>query len=414
MRGLTAVTLGGLTANLAGYLLQLAAGRWLGVAGYSGFASLLAVQLLLAVPALAVQNVIAREVVRGAPIQPLRRLADRCTVLVAAAGAALIPLLSGALQVSATAATAAVLSAPALVLLAGVQGLLQGRERFRGLAVLLVLAGTSKLPAIAVLAAGGGATAALAVGSATLTGVAVVARRYSAGDPAADVRHRPDPQLAVPPAGRATTSAGVVAVGRASLVQLALIALAATDLIAARVLLDPADASRYALGAVAAKVAFWLPQAVGVVAYPRMAQPDGSARAVRTTIAVLAGLGVVTVGGAAAAAPLAPALVGADYLPVQGLLWLFALNGACLAVLQGALLAAIAAERTRTSAVVWIALPVEIAAAAGFADSVTRLIVIATTTSAVTALIGCVLAVRGSSVGRSATGPADTRRSADR
>src|SRR5205823_125750 len=50
---LTLVTAGAMTANVAGYLLQLLAGRWLGVAGYSEFASLLAVQLLCAVPALA-------------------------------------------------------------------------------------------------------------------------------------------------------------------------------------------------------------------------------------------------------------------------------------------------------------------------------------------------------------------------
>ncbi len=71
---LTLVTAGAMTANVAGYLLQLLAGRWLGVAGYSEFASLLAVQLLCAVPALALQNVVARELVRGASVAALRRL----------------------------------------------------------------------------------------------------------------------------------------------------------------------------------------------------------------------------------------------------------------------------------------------------------------------------------------------------
>src|SRR5690606_39888110 len=65
---------GAMTANIASYLLQLLAGRWLGVAGYSEFASLLAVQLLCAVPALALQNVVARELVHGSDIAALRAL----------------------------------------------------------------------------------------------------------------------------------------------------------------------------------------------------------------------------------------------------------------------------------------------------------------------------------------------------
>ncbi|WP_342213591.1 hypothetical protein [Nocardia wallacei] len=89
-----------MTANVAGYLLQLLAGRWLGVGGYSEFASLLAVQLLCAVPALALQNVVARELVRGASVAAVRALGWRCAAIVAALAAVLIPVVAVVLEVS--------------------------------------------------------------------------------------------------------------------------------------------------------------------------------------------------------------------------------------------------------------------------------------------------------------------------
>ncbi|MDJ0401826.1 polysaccharide biosynthesis protein, partial [Rhodococcus rhodochrous] len=54
-----------------------------------------------------------------------------------------------------------------------------------------------------------------------------------------------------------------------------------------------------------------------------------------------------------------PMLVGDAYGPVHSLLWLFALQGACLAVLPGALLSAIAGERTPLALVAWAGLVLE-------------------------------------------------------
>ena len=63
----------------------------------------------------------------------------------------------------------------------------------------------------------------------------------------------------------------------------------------ARMVLDSHDAGLYAAGAVATKAAFWLPQAIGVVLYPKMANPEHSAAAVRSALGVLVALGVVIV-----------------------------------------------------------------------------------------------------------------------
>lgn len=187
---LTLVTAGAMTANVAGYLLQMLASRWLGVTGYSEFASLLAVQLLCAVPALALQNVVARELVRGAGVAALRGLQWRCAVIVAAVAAALVPLVTAVLNVGVVACAAALGAAPALVLLSGEQGILQGSRRFRALAVVLGAAGIARVaPALIVLALGGGAAPALWAAALGIVAAAAFAR-YTAGSPIpASARH---------------------------------------------------------------------------------------------------------------------------------------------------------------------------------------------------------------------------------
>lgn len=379
-----------MTANVAGYLLQLLAGRWLGVAGYSEFASLLAVQLLCAVPALAMQNVVAREVVRGADLRAVRAMQWRCAALVAAVAVVLVPVVAGLLHVGVWAAAAALGAAPALVVLSGEQGILQGGNHFRALATVLAMAGTARVaPALVALALGGGAAGALWAGAAGIVCAAIVAGRIARST--TRDRDAPHSDSAVPAKGQAI---GVLPVLRAVQVQAALMALSSADLIVVRIVLDDIDASRYSLGTIATKIAFWLPQAVGVVLYPRMAQPTHSARAIRDALSVLSIIGVVAVLGAALAAPLAPLFAGQDYAPIQGLLWMFALHGAILAVLQGALLSAIAVERTALAAVTWVGLAIEVTLMLTFARTIGALITTAVSVAAVTTLIVAVVVLR--------------------
>ncbi len=381
---LTWVTAGAMTANVAGYLLQLLAGRWLGVTGYSEFASLLAVQLLCAVPALALQNVVARELVRGAGTAALRGLQWRCAVIVAAVAAVLVPLVALTLNVGVAATAAALGAAPALVLLSGEQGVLQGGKRFRALGVVLGSAGIARVtPALVVLALGGGATLALWAAACGIAAAALLARLV-AGAQSARARAVVDP-------GEIDAAPGVLPVLRAAQVQAALMALSSADLIVVRIVLDDVDASRYALGTIATKIAFWLPQAVGVVLYPRMAQPTQSASAIRAALAVLSGIGLIAVLGAALAAPVAPLLAGEDYAPIQGLLWVFALHGALLAVLQGAVLSAIAVDRTSLALVTWLGLAVEVTLMLSLARSIPALIITAVSVAATTTVLVAVV-----------------------
>ncbi|NLG56071.1 MAG: polysaccharide biosynthesis protein [Rhodococcus sp.] len=376
--GMTLVTVGSMTANIASYLLHMPASRWLGPAGYGEFASLLAVQLFLAVPALALQTVVAREVVRGASVRAVRALVTKCVVIVAVASVAAVPLVSWALGISAVATASALLVAPVLVLLTGEQGILQGQGRFTALSVVLAAAGVGKVvPAVVVLAVGGGVVGALVASAAGTLAVSLGARFVVADQTAGS-----------------TTRFGVRDVLTASQVQLVLIALSSIDLVLAKAVLSEYDAGLYALGAVATKAAFWLPQAVGVVLYPRMANPAQSVQAIRAALGVLVGLGVVVVCAAAVLAPLVPLIVGDEYRPVRSLLWLFALQGAALSVLQGALLSAIAGERTHLAIIAWVGLVIEIAALLTFGTTIGRFVMIAASAALVCAAVTSVVAVR--------------------
>ncbi|NKY19096.1 polysaccharide biosynthesis protein [Tsukamurella spumae] len=348
MSGLAWVTVGSMLANLCSYLVHLPASRWLGPAGYGEFAALLQLVLVLAVPALALQTVVARQVVRGAGAAQMRRLGYVIAVGAALLAVVAVPLAAAGLHTRAITAAAALAAAPALVLLAVEQGLLQGERRFGRLAVLLAVAGLGKLafsipglvvgPGPALLGTTVGALAAAALG-----------RVLAGSPPGSDGAPPLDPV------------AGVRAVLGASSVQLVLAVFASLDLLLARPVLGAAAGGTYALGAVAAKVAFWLPQAVGVVFFPQLATPERARGALRTLLALLTGLGLVCVAGAAVCAPLATLLAGEEYRPVQGLLWLFAAQGALNALLQGLLLYAIAIERTRMAGYAWVVLAVEAA-----------------------------------------------------
>ncbi|OZC56370.1 polysaccharide biosynthesis protein [Rhodococcus sp. RS1C4] len=377
------MTIGSMTANIASYLLHLPASRLLGVAKYGEFASLLAAQLVLAVPALALQSVVAREVVRGRSTGKLRSLGYRCAGVVAVLSVLAAPIVAVAMNTSVLATTSALVVAPLLVLLATEQGLLQGTARFGRLSIVLASAGFGKVvPAVVALFLGAGPGTVLAVSAAGTGLVALGARLANREPPGPGGPHTGDVRI------------GVATVLGASQVQLVLILLSSVDLLLARALLAEADAGIYALGAVATKAAFWLPQAVGVVLYPRMANPAHSASALRSALSVVAGIGAVLILGAAVAAGLIPLIVGEDYAAVQGYLWIFALQGACLAVLQSALLWAIAGERTTLAILAWLGLAAEVVLLTLCASTVLQFVVVAVSVAAATALAVCVAALR--------------------
>ena len=337
------VTAGSLVANLAAYFLHLPASRWMGPEGYGELAALLSAQLIVAVPSLALQAVVARETVRGVEPSGLRGLAWRTAAVVALVSALLTVPVATLLNTPVWATVAALTPGALLCLLAAEQGLMQGTERFGALASVLAMVGLAKVaPALGVISAGGSVGQALAAGAVGVAGAWLAARVIAGGA-----------RMTASGARSNWSATDVRAVLAAGQVQLVLIALTSVDLLLARALLSAEDAGRYALGAIAAKAAFWLPQAVGTVLYPRMADPLSHRGAVRVAVGVLVGIGAVVVAGAFVLAPLVPLVVGDEYAPVTGLLWAFAALGVTLSVLQALLMSTIAVNRTSDALVAW-------------------------------------------------------------
>ncbi|MFT4201568.1 polysaccharide biosynthesis protein [Gordonia sp. (in: high G+C Gram-positive bacteria)] len=379
-----AVTVGSMVANVAAYLVAIPASRSLGAVDYGVFGVVMAAMVVVAAPSMGVQAVIAREVVHGRT--GLTRLAWQTALLVAlisvVAGAVLVPLT----RIPVAAAAAGLVMAPLITLTAAAQGFLQGRGEFRRLGWVLGMVGVLRSgPMIVALLAGASATVALWVGAAGTLVAAVLTISAAHGGRDGNI-----------PSTVSTAAENVRQVLGASQVQLALLLAVSLDLLLARVVLSDADAGVYALGAVATKAAFWLPQAIGTVVYPRLAAP-GRGRSLRIALAVVTAIGVVTVASTWLVSPLVPRIVGDEYRPLTGNLWLFAASGAILSVLALLLLAVIAASRTVIGVTVWVAAALEAGAILLWAHSVTSLVLIATASATVMTTACAALVAAGSS-----------------
>ncbi len=351
------VAVGSLVANICMYVVHLAASaRYLDVSEYGEFAVLLSAMLVLGVPALALQNVVAREVVLGRDERRLRRVGIQTTLYVVVLVAVATPLVALLMRTGVATTLAALGAAPLLALIAAGQGILQGRGEFRTLSWVLAAVGILRsMPIVGAFVLGAGPAGGLLAGTigAAVSAVVVWAVVGRVGERVSD-------------AG----TVGVLSVVRASQVQLVLIVASSVDLLLSPRVLDAESVGVYALGAIATKVAFWLPQAIGVVFYPRLADPARSRVSLRQAVAVVAGVGVVLTLGAGLVGPLVPIVFGDGYDELVPLLWLFAYIGAALSVLQVVLLSAIARDRTRVSFVTWIVVGLEVVVILTVAGSV--------------------------------------------
>ncbi|WP_439030484.1 lipopolysaccharide biosynthesis protein [Gordonia terrae] len=344
------VAVGSMVANVCMYVVHLtASAHFLDVSEYGRFAVLLSAMLVLGVPAMALQNVVAREVVLGRDEHRLRRLGLLSTFWVVGLTVVATPLVAALLRTEVGTTAAALASAPLLALVAAGQGLLQGRGEFRVLAWVLAAVGVLRsAPIVGAFAAGAGPAGGLWAGTVG-TGIAAAVVWLVVWSVTGQARAAGRPGVV-----------GVLSVARASQVQLVLIVASSVDLLLSPQVLDSVDVGVYALGAIATKVAFWLPQAIGVVFYPRLADPARSRASLRQAVTVVAGIGVALTVLAGGAGPVVPLVFGDGYDELVPILWLFAYIGAALAVLQVVLLSAIARDRTRVALLTWVVVAVEV------------------------------------------------------
>ena len=351
---LVAVALG--IAQVAAYAVSVVAARALGPDGFGILAALLGILLIGSVLAMGIQAVAARRLVQ---VESSQRAGAARSMLrdgligggaVALATLAISPLLVWLLRLDGWASL--LLAAAAFVPLtwAGAQyGVAQGRESYRRLAAVYALVGLGRGigGVVGALATGSvlGTMAGLALGTAlgALIGRIVVAPLASA----------PRERLE----GFFAESA------HATHALLALFVLTNVDVLLARALLDAEQAGIYGVGAVIAKVAFWLPQFVGVVAFPRFADARRG-RATVVSLLAVAGIGLLVVAGTALVPGLVVAFVGgAAYSSLVPIAWLFAALGATFALAQALLLTRLAIDDRRAVIAVWGAAALLVASA---------------------------------------------------
>ena len=133
----------------------------------------------------------------------------------------------------------------------------------------------------------------------------------------------------------------------------ALYVLVNIDVLLARVVLTPEESGVYTVGMLVAKIAFFMPQAITVVLFPKMGKNDSSALRLAVIGTALIGAGYVGVCYFGSEF-VVNAIGGSGYSELYSEVWLFAIEGALFAILQVLLYGRIAREDTKVSILLWV------------------------------------------------------------
>jgi len=207
-------------------------------------------------------------------------------------------------------------------------------------------------------------------GSATLPSGAPPPEGAAAARPEGAAAARPEGAAGARPGGAAAARPHPTwwrEVGGATTGLLGLFLLANVDVLLARHYLDRAAAGRYALGVVVAKIAFWAPQFVVMVVFPRLVGAADPRRLLGGSALLIAGFGGLLAAGLAVAdrVGLIVPVLGGGYEGLGPLLPVFAALGTGLALVQLLLFEGIATRDRRMGRAVVVALVAEVALVAG-------------------------------------------------
>lgn len=328
--GATALT------NVAAFLFHVVVSRRLSPADYGALGAILAIMLVLAVPAGALQVAVTRAVAErrsgegvAPPLVAGPLLADG--VIMAGIGGVCLGVgapvlrsflhledLTPALLLAAWAVTAGISLVPKAVLL--------GELRFRRVGIALVAGAIARLGFAALLSTGAhaldGAMAATVLSELVIAAIVLSGLKSQVHGQRDTTPTRIHWREVVAP---------VVALGGFWL-------LTAIDTVMARRVLPAVDAGHYAAAATAARAVLFVSSAIALIAFPRFA--EGRARSPAARAVLFQALGIVITSGITAtiAMTLAPKLVirvlfGSAYLSAAGTLGVLALSSAFLGVI---------------------------------------------------------------------------------
>lgn len=337
--------------NIATYGFQIIAARVLGPSEYGAIASLMAVLMVMAVLQLGLQATAARRIA-GQPdhVAQIELGALRVTYRAAVALGLVMLVLSPAiwkllrLDGIAPALLLAVAAVP-LTIMGGQAGILQGERRWLPLALVYLGVGVPRviLGTICILVVPSETSAMLGVMLGlwvpVLTGWWALRMGRAPGASSDEHRARPMAREAI----------------LASFALLGFLVLSNVDVIIARNVLDEHEAGLYAGGLILTKAVLFLPQFVVVIAFPSMSTVEARRSALVRSLVLVLVLGSVCTVGAWLLSGLALVFVGgSEYADVQDQLWMFAILGTLLSMLQLLVYSVLARRGTRSAYLVWV------------------------------------------------------------
>jgi O-antigen/teichoic acid export membrane protein len=358
LRGSGALAIAIVVMNVATYGFQIIAARRLGPEQYGGIASLMALLLVLGVVQLGLQATAARRVASApghvaAIERTITSVTARASLAVGALMLVLSPLVWKVLQLdSIVPALLVAVSVVPMTVTGGQAGILQGERRWLPLSILYLALG---IPRVII------GTACILVRpteSAAMLGVtlslfvpAVIGwwalRRHPRGSDATA-----DPADLEEHAFRRVATETL----HSSVALLAFFVLSNLDIVVARNTLSHHQAGLYAGGLILTKAVLFLPQFVVVVAFPAMSTAGERRRSLVQSLIAVAGVGVISTLGAWLLSGLAMIFIGgAEYQAVQHRLWLFAVVGTMLAMLQMLVYGVLARQHRGAAYLVWAA-----------------------------------------------------------
>lgn len=324
-KGLLLVGVATMLANGAAYLLSMIGARALSVPDYGALGALLSVSIIGSTIALAAQAVGARQMVfkdsdQTNAIKETSHLSFGATTTMAALGIALSLPLASMLAVPTPAVLLTFAAMAASIPGFAALGILQGREDHRGFGI--------AYSGIGLIRAAGGIAAMFVVPTVTSAclGIFIGSLAGSALSMAVGKIPISMPRTRGPLARELLHNSSAL---------VALFAFANSDVLLARVFLDQHSSGEYAVGALIAKIAFFLPYAIITIYFPKMSAKEGRRRAFVVALLMTAAVSVsVTAACFLFSDPLVWILAGTKYVELAPLAWMFALGGGIFAVMQ--------------------------------------------------------------------------------
>jgi len=348
LRGGAAIAVAVGVMNLATYAFTILAAHQLGPKPFGALIALLNVMQVAAVLSLALQATAARRIARephdvSRVEQSILLVGRRTSFGLGALFLALSPVINTALKLDSLATAAMLaLSVVPFTMMGAQAGVLQGERRWVPLALIYLTAGVPRLiigaPLMWWRPEESAAFAAVTIGAFVPVLVGWIALREPRGHERRGGDHH-------------TAGALWWETVYNSQALLAFLALSSLDIVIARNTLDSEQAGLYAAGLIMVKAVAFLPQFVVVLAFPSMGTDDAPRRALGLSLALVALSGAVAIIGVKLLPDVALVFVGGDkYAGVSDRLWVFALLGTVISMVQ-LLVYSVLARQARSSVI---------------------------------------------------------------